>query len=91
VYIVSRDPDLKECCSPADPLLHAASVAEIISRATVSAQTHDKLIEVLGNHAKFLDDLRDQLAEISVEVSGHYYYGPQRTTANRARRDGGRD
>jgi hypothetical protein len=42
-YVVSEDSDLRGCCSQAGPLLHAESVSQIISQATVSQQLHDAL------------------------------------------------
>jgi hypothetical protein len=40
-YVVSGDPDLEACCLQPGPLLHAASVGDIISQATVSRELHE--------------------------------------------------
>jgi hypothetical protein len=55
VYVVSGDPDLKTCCD--EVLLHADTVNEVISRATVTKQLHDSLLEFV----KYNDQLRDEL------------------------------
>ena len=67
-YVVSGDPDLKECCSPSRPLFYAASVADIISQATVSKELHDSLEKALMENERLTDELADQIK--SMELVG---------------------
>jgi hypothetical protein len=60
-YIVSGDPDLKECCSVPGPLLYAASVSDIISQATVSKELHEALEKALSEDNRLIDELAEQI------------------------------
>jgi hypothetical protein len=62
-YVVSRDPDLKECCSEAGPLFYAASVRDVISQATVSKQLHDALETALCESDRLREELIDQIKD----------------------------
>jgi PIN domain len=57
IYVVSADPDLKECCGEGGNLIHAEAIAGVISRATVTKQLHDQLLSFLANS----DDLKNRL------------------------------
>jgi hypothetical protein len=70
-YIVSEDPDLRECCSEAGPLFHVGSVAEIISQATVSQEVHDALEKALGASEYLSDRLIEEIKNIDIEFSRH--------------------
>ncbi|OKO75936.1 hypothetical protein AC629_33375 [Bradyrhizobium sp. NAS80.1] len=72
VYIVSDDPDLRECCSEAGPLFHAESIAEIISQATVSQEVHDALEKALRESEYLSDRLADKIKhDLDVEFSSY--------------------
>lgn len=43
IYVVSKDGDLKSCCSDCGPLLHVSSLEELITIATVEARVLDAL------------------------------------------------
>lgn len=43
IYVVSKDGDLKACCSEHGPLLHVSSLEELITIATVEARVLDAL------------------------------------------------
>ena len=65
-YVVSGDPDLKECCSTSGPLLHSPSIEDIVSQATVSKELHDALERVLFESEELSESLADQLRELIV-------------------------
>lgn len=66
LYVVSGDPDMKACCTLSGPLIHAASVEEIISQATVSKEVHDLLQEVLFQSETLSEWFAKQLRELMV-------------------------
>lgn len=68
-YIVSEDPDLRDCCSEAGPLFHAESVGEIISQATVTQEVHDALEKALQASEYLSDRLAEEIRSLDVEFS----------------------
>lgn len=66
-YIVSEDPDLSGCCSNDGPLFHSDTIAEIISRATVSQEVHDALEKALSASENFSDRLAEDIKGLEVE------------------------
>ena len=65
-YVVSGDPDLKHCCSASGPLLYAASIEEIISRATVSQELHDALQHALSENELLIEWLAEKVGRLTV-------------------------
>lgn len=61
VYVVSSDPDMLACCEGAGGLIPVASVAEIVSRATVRKNIHDAILRSLAADRGFLDVLKQKL------------------------------
>ncbi len=70
IYVVSGDPDLKGCCIDGSNLIHAPSLNEIISRATVTRKFHDDLLNFATNDLWLKDDIRDQLKAAHVRFYG---------------------
>lgn len=70
IYLVSGDPDLKNCCIEGGELIHAPTLNDIISRATVTRQLHDDLLNFATNDFWLKDDVRSQLKETAVYVYG---------------------
>jgi hypothetical protein len=66
-YVVSRDPDLEACCSASGPLFYAASVADIISQATVSRELHEALERALTESDQLSNELAEQIKGMSLE------------------------
>jgi hypothetical protein len=66
-YVVSGDVDMKACCSTLGPLLHAASIEEIISQATVSKELHGALQRTLFASETLSESLAEQVRELTVE------------------------
>ena len=78
-YVVSRDPDLKECCSEAGPLFYAASVRDVISQATVSKELHGALETALCESDRLRWELIDQIKDkYIVPVSSSFRGGQGR-------------
>lgn len=75
VYIVSQDPDLRDCCSGAGPLFHVESIEEIISKAIVSQELHDALQNALGASEYLSDRLAEEIAGCEVDISRSARYG----------------
>lgn len=65
-YVVSEDPDLRDCCSEHGPLLHAGSIADIISQATVSEELHNALEKALRASSYLRDALTDKIKHLDV-------------------------
>jgi hypothetical protein len=76
-YIVSGDPDLRACCSETGPLFHVASIADLITQATVSQELHDALEKALGASEYLNEKLAEEIKEIEVEA-GRTYLSPRR-------------
>ena len=74
-YIVSDDPDLRECCSEAGPLFHVGTIAEIISRATVSQELHDALEKALSVSDYLSDQLAEKILDSEVEFRRSQLHG----------------
>jgi hypothetical protein len=70
IYVVSGDPDLKSCCVEGSNLIHAASLYEIISRATVTRTLHDDLLTFASNDFWLKDDIRTELRKARVHLYG---------------------
>jgi PIN domain len=70
IYVVSGDPDLKGCCTKESNLIHAPSLNEIISRATVTRQFHEDLLGFATNDFGLKDDIRTQLRAARVSFYG---------------------
>ena len=68
VYIISKDNDLKACCAPEGPLIHAGSVAEVVSHGTASAAVHDAVTAAIKESDWFFRTMQAQVAGLSVEV-----------------------
>jgi hypothetical protein len=68
-YIVSEDPDLRDCCTEEGPLFHADSITEIISQATVTQEVHDALEKALQASESLSDRLADEIKYLDVEFS----------------------
>jgi hypothetical protein len=66
-YIVSEDPDLRDCCTEEGPLFHAESIAEIISKATVTQEVHDALEKALQASDYLSDRLAEEIKSLDVE------------------------
>lgn len=74
-YVVSEDPDLRECCSEAGPLFHAESIAQIISQATVSQELHDALEQALRASEYLSERLADGIQCLEVNTSRSLFHG----------------
>ena len=70
-YIVSEDADLKACCSEAGPLLHASSIAEIISQATVSHELNEALEKALRASEYLNEYLADAIKDLDVDIDNY--------------------
>lgn len=68
-YVVSDDPDLKACCPDDGPLFHVESIAEIISRATVSHELRERLERALAASEDFHAALADAIKGSDVEFT----------------------
>jgi hypothetical protein len=86
-YIVSGDPDLKACCD--DALIHAETLNEIISKATVTKRIYNHLLEFVRENSFLRNDIlrmlngkrvsvsnRDGPLYIDVNVAGEIYGAP---------------
>jgi hypothetical protein len=73
VYVISGDPDLKSCCD--DVLIHADTIGEVISKATVTKQLHDDLLNFLKDSDHLRDELVLSLQGNAVRVFGQGSYG----------------
>ncbi|SFO81469.1 hypothetical protein SAMN05216330_104786 [Bradyrhizobium sp. Ghvi] len=69
-YIVSGDPDLKACCD--DVLIHAETLNEIISKATVTKRIHNYLLEFVRQHGLLKQELLRVLRGRKVRVSSRF-------------------
>jgi hypothetical protein len=69
IYVVSGDSDLKNCCVEGSNLIHAPSLNEIISRATVTKKLHDDLLNFAANDLFLKQEVRRQVEDASVYVS----------------------
>ena len=63
-YVVSGDQEMAACCSGS--LLHATSIKDIISQATVSKEVHDALQEALFQSEELSESLSEQVRELTV-------------------------
>ena len=63
-YVVSGDQDMAACCSGS--LLHATSINDIISQATVSKEVHDALQQALSQSEELSESLSEQVRELTV-------------------------
>ena len=70
LYVVSGDPDLKKCCVEGSNLIHALSLSEVISRATVTKKLHDDLLSFAADDIFLKDAVRKQLKATHVRVYG---------------------
>jgi hypothetical protein len=70
IYVVSGDGDLKECCGERGSLIHAESLGDVISRATVTQKLHDTLLQFLANSDYLKDNLASKLKYKDVYVRG---------------------
>ncbi|MCF3948865.1 PIN domain-containing protein [Acidiphilium iwatense] len=77
VYVISQDGDLKDCCSAGGPLIHAATIAEIVSHATVTVTVHNAVAAFVKDNNIVYEQLRDQVPYLRVGV-GEGYIGPAR-------------
>ena len=75
VYVVSQDGDLKACCSPEGPLIHAGSVAEVVSHGTASVKVHDAVVAAVRTSDWFLQTMQDRIEDLPVEVERGYRRG----------------
>jgi hypothetical protein len=75
VYVVSRDSDLKACCAPEGPLIHAGSVAEVVSHGTASAAVHAAVMAALKESDWFFRTMQAQIAHVSFQVETGYHHG----------------
>ena len=60
---------MKKCCVEG-ALIHAPSLNEIVSRATVTRQFHDDLLEFATGDSWLKDDIRTQLKDVHVHFGG---------------------
>ena len=65
-YVVSGDPDLRECCSESGPLFYAASVGDIISQATVFKELYDALEKALCESDQLAEELSSQIKSMEL-------------------------
>jgi hypothetical protein len=56
------------CCAPEGPLIHAGSVAEVVSHGTASAAVHDSVTAAIKESDWFFRTMQAQVAGLSVEV-----------------------
>jgi hypothetical protein len=70
IYLVSGDPDLKNCCIEGSTLIHVQSLNEIISRATVTRKLHDDLLNFAAKDFFLKNAVRTQLKKAPVNVYG---------------------
>lgn len=70
IYVVSGDPDLKDCCVEGSGLIHAPSLNEIISRATVTKKLHDDLLNSADCDSFLKHEVRQQLRSAHVYLYG---------------------
>jgi hypothetical protein len=68
VYVVSIDGDLKACCAPEGPLIHAASVAEVVSHGTASAAVHDAVTAAIQESNWLFQTIQAEVTVLDVEV-----------------------
>ena len=74
-YIVSEDPDLRECCSESGPLFHVGSIEEIVSQATVSHELHQALEKALRASEYLSETLADEIRSLDINVSRTSLFG----------------
>jgi hypothetical protein len=74
-YVVSDDPDLRAGCSESGPLFHAESIAEIISRTTVSQELHEALEKALRASDYLSDRLAEEIKDMEVHVDRSPSFG----------------
>ncbi len=70
IYVVSGDGDLKDCCKDDGKLIHADSLGEVISKATVTEKLHDRLLSFLANSEYLKTNLIDRLRGREIRVTG---------------------
>lgn len=64
IYVVSRDNDLKSCCSRANGLLHLDSVSDLLSHATVSEELQAALVEAIEDSDYVRREIEGHLEEV---------------------------
>lgn len=69
-YVVSGDPDFEACCRDTKSLHHTKRIADVISYATVSKETEDKVCEYLSNNAEVSSALEDSIGSLWVKGDG---------------------
>ena len=74
-YIVSADPDLRDCCSEAGPLFYAESIEQIISKATVSQELHDSLEKALRESEYLSERLAEEIKGSEVNIRRWSMFG----------------
>jgi hypothetical protein len=77
IYVVSRDGDLKNCCSMDGPLIHAETIAEIISSATVREEIERTLTKALDESPTFHDLISKELQTLRPESSESIEFASQ--------------
>ncbi|MDO8398028.1 MAG: PIN domain-containing protein [Bradyrhizobium sp.] len=70
IYVVSGDGDLKDCCKNDGQLVHADSLGEIVSKATVTETLHDSLLSFLANSEHLKTVLVSRLRGRDINVTG---------------------
>jgi hypothetical protein len=75
VYVISQDGDLKACCSPEGPLIHAGSVAEVVSHGIASAALHDAVTAAITQSEWFSQQIQRQAASLPAEAESGYRGG----------------
>lgn len=70
IYVVSGDGDLKACCAHASELMIVESIAEIISKATVTKTIHDELLSFLRSSEALQEKLTELLMQAPITVRG---------------------
>jgi predicted nucleic acid-binding protein len=82
VYAVSGDQDFKASCGSEGNLIHAGSLADVISMATVTKRVQDDLLMFLDNSKSLKSRLSEELRGSPVKVRGIHATDVEDITGN---------
>lgn len=75
VYVVSQDGDLKACCSPDGPLIHAISVGEVVSHGTASVKIHDAVTAEIQDSSWLFTIIQCCITSAEINIDSGYRSG----------------
>lgn len=67
-YVVSRDPDLKDCCAEGGPLFSSESISDLLTKANATKELYDALSTAIGANEYVSDRLAEQVKEEEINT-----------------------